>query len=192
MYTTRCSLLTFAFACCLLGCQPAPSLTGAELARKYPEKRYLQVDGVALYYEQEGVGPPVVFLHGVLTHSFLWRTIASGLTYGNTIYTVDLMGFGFSEKPQHTTYSLEAYVAQLGALTTAFHLDRPILVGHGLGAVIAALYAIRHPAKVEKLILMDVPFSSVTLPFSLRALRVPLLGEWFARDWVIEQDGTQW
>lgn len=177
------------FTCvyCLLGCQTAPSLTGVELAQKYPEKRYLQADGVALHYELEGIGPPVILLHGLLTHSALWRTIASGLTYGNTIYTVDLMGFGFSEKPQHILYSLEVYVAQLDMFITALQLDRPILVGHGLGAVIATLYALRHSDKVEKLILMGVPFSSVTLPFSLRALRFPLLGEWFARDRVIEQ-----
>ncbi|MGE0680939.1 MAG: alpha/beta fold hydrolase, partial [Candidatus Binatia bacterium] len=188
------SLIPLAFAGCLFGCQPTPSLTGAELIQKYPEKHYLQIDGVALHYEQEGIGPPVVLLHGLLTHSALWRTIASGLTYGNTIYTVDLMGFGFSEKPQNVTYSLDTYIAQLGVVAETLHLNRPILVGHGLGAVIATLYAMRHPAKVNKLVLMDVPFSNVTLPFSLRALRAPLLGEWFVGDWALDQvfrDGVE-
>lgn len=181
-------------AACLIGCQPTPSLTGAELTRKYPEKRCLQVDGVALHYEQEGIGPPVVLLHGLLTHPALWRTSGSGLTYGNTIYAVDLMGFGFSEKPQHIIYTLDTYVTQLDALISTLKLDHLILVGHDLGAVIVTLYAMRHPAKVDKLVLLDASFSNVTLPFSLRVLRVPFLGAWFAGDWMLNQvlrDGVE-
>ena len=173
-------LISLSFIGCFLGCQSTPSLTGAELTRKYPEKRYLQVDGVALHYEQEGIGPPVVLLHGVLTHSALWRTIVSGLTYGNTLYTVDLMGFGFSEKPQHIVYSLDTYVAQLDSFINLLKLDRPALVGHGLGAIIAVLYTVRNPNKVDKLVLMDAPFANVTVPFSLRMLRAPLFGAWVA------------
>lgn len=175
------------FVGALSGCRSAPSLTGAELVRKYPNKHYIQVDGVSLYYEQAGLGPPVVLLHGLLTHSALWRTITAGLTYGNSLYSVDLMGFGFSEKPQHVSYSLDAYVTQLHRLIEELRLYRPVLVGHGLGAAIAALYAVRYPTEVDKLVLLDAPFSQVASPFSLRLLQVPLFGSWFTGDWIIDR-----
>jgi len=130
----------------LAGCgSSAPSLTAAELAQKYPDKRYVQVNGVALHYEQEGLGQPLVLLHGLLTSSYLWRNVVPGLTYGSTIYNLDLMGFGLSEKPQNVTYSLDTYVGQLGKFLDDFHLENPILVGHDVSGLIATLYTIRNP-----------------------------------------------
>src|SRR6266853_6267408 len=115
----------------LAGCgSSAPSLTATELAQKYPKEKYIQIDGVALRYKQEGLGRPLILLHGLPTYSYLWRNITPGLTYGNTIYSLDLMGFGLSEKPQNQTYSLDTYVGQLGKFIADFHLDNCILVGH--------------------------------------------------------------
>ena len=106
-----------------------------------------------MHYEQAGYGRPVVFLHGLLASSYMWRNITHGLTYRNTVYQPDLMGFGFSEKPHNVSYSLATYVAQLGAFLDTLHLDDPILVGHDIGAAIVLLYTLRNPDKVRKLIL---------------------------------------
>ena len=145
----------------------------------------MQIDGVSLHYEQQGLGQPVVFVHGLMTHSYLWRTIILGLTYGNAVYTVDLMGFGFSEKPQNVTYRLDMYVEQLSLLLEKLKLSKPILVGHDLGAAIVALYTIRHPEKVNKLVLMGAPFFSDSSPLSIRLLRLPVMGEFLSRDWFL-------
>ena len=60
------------FALWLAGCGSAgPSLTGDELVRKYPDKKYIRIEGVSLHYEQEGLGRPLVFLHGVPTSLYL-------------------------------------------------------------------------------------------------------------------------
>lgn len=172
-------------ACCLAGCRLEPSLTKAELAQKYPDKQYVQIDGVSLHYEKEGLGQPVVFLHGFLTYSYLWRTITPGLTYGNAIYTLDLMGFGFSEKPYRVPYSVDTYVAQLGKVLDTLHLDKPILVGHDIGAPIVTLYALRNPGKVRKLVLMDAPLYEAPPRLSVRLLRAPLVGELLTGDWFL-------
>jgi 2-hydroxymuconate-semialdehyde hydrolase len=180
--------LVLAMAFCLAGCgSPGPSLTAAELAQKYPDKKYVQIDGVSLHYEQEGLGRPLVFLHGLPTYSYLWRNITPGLTYGNTIYNLDLMGFGLSEKPQNLTYSLDTYVGQLGKFLDNFHLDNPILAGHGIGAPIVALYTLRNPGKVRKLILMNAPLYSAARPFEVRLLRTRLIGELFTGDWFLKR-----
>jgi pimeloyl-ACP methyl ester carboxylesterase len=64
------------------------------------------------------------------------------------------MGFGLSEKPQNQTYSIETYVSQLTKFIENFHLEHVIIAGHDIGAPIAALYTIRNPAKVRKLLLL--------------------------------------
>ena len=126
----------------LAGCgSSVPTLT-VGVAEVCKEK-YMQIDGVALRYKQEGLGRPLILLHGLPTYSYLWRNITPGLTYGNTIYSLDLMGFGLSEKPQNQTYSIETYVSQLTKFIENFHLEH-VIAGHDIGAPIAALYTIRN------------------------------------------------
>lgn len=180
--------LALVMALCLAGCgSSGPSLTAAELAQKYPDKKYVQLDGVALHYEQEGLGRPLIFLHGTPTDYLLWRTITPALTYGNTIYNLDLMGFGLSEKPANQAYSLDTYVGQLGKLIANFHLDNPILVGHEIGGVIATLYTLRNPGKVRKLIILDAPLYSAAPPLAVRLLRTRLIGGLFTGDWFLKR-----
>lgn len=180
--------LLIALMVALVGCgSPAPSLTAAELAQKYPEAKYMQVDGVALHYKQEGLGRPIIFLHGLPTSSHIWRNITPGLTYGNTIYSLDLMGFGLSEKPQNVSYSIETYVTQLAKFLDNFHLENPILVGHDLGGAIATLYTIRNPGKVRKLVMMNAPLYPESSPFHISLLRTKLVGEFFTGDWFLKR-----
>jgi len=180
--------LVLALTLWLSGCGPSgSSLTGDELTKKYPDKKFVQINGVSLHYEQEGLGKPLVFLHGLPTSYLLWRNIAPALTYGNTVYNLDLMGFGLSEKPQNLTYSLDTYVGQLGEFIENFHLDNPILVGHDIGGTIAATYALRNPGKVRKLVLMDAPLYSAAPPLAVRLLRTRVIGDWFTGDWFLKR-----
>ncbi len=180
-------MLLFFIGFSLMGCTPPESLPGEELVKKYPDKRYMQVDGVYLHYEQEGLGKPVVFLHGRPTFSYLWRKIIPGLAYGNTAYVLDLMGFGYSEKPQDASYSLDTYVSQLDKFVQTLNLENIALVGHDFGGAIATLYTIRHPDRVRKLIVMGSPLHPVPPPIALRLLRTRLIGELFMSDWLLKR-----
>ena len=91
--------LVLAIVLCLTGCgSSGPSLTGAELAAKHPDKKYVQINGVSLHYEQEGLGRPLVLLHGLLGYSFSWRFAMPALAQQAKVYAVDMPGAGFSER----------------------------------------------------------------------------------------------
>jgi pimeloyl-ACP methyl ester carboxylesterase len=171
----------------LAGCTPAESIPGEQLSQKYPDKRYLQIDGVTLHYEQEGLGKPAVFLHSFPTSTYLWRKVIPGLAYGNTTYVLDLMGFGYSEKPQDVSYSSDTYVSQLAQFIETLHLENVALIGHGMGGTIAALYTIRHPEKVRKLIVVDAPLYQTSPPLALRLMRTWLLGEMVTSEWLLKR-----
>lgn len=186
-YRGRGVLLVLAFI--LTGCGgSAPSLTGEEIQARNPNHTYVEIDGVALHYQQTGLGRPLIFIHGLLEDYRIWRHVTPGLTYGNTVYELDLMGFGLSEKPQDKTYDLDTYLAQLTAYIENFHLENIILAGHDFGAVIAAAYAIQSPANVHKLILMSAPISAhESLPLNIRLLGVPLIGGLLSGDWFLKR-----
>lgn len=165
-----------------------PSLTGEEIQAKNPNHTYMEIEGVALHYQQTGLGRPLIFIHGLLGDYRIWRHVTPGLTYGNTVYELDLMGFGLSEKPHDKTYDLDTYLAQLTAYIENFHLENIILAAHDFGAVIAAAYAIQNPANVHKLILMSAPISAhESLPLNIRLLGFPLLGNMLSGDWFLKR-----
>ena len=178
-----------AVALIFTGCgSSAPSLTGEELQAENPNHTYMEIDGVALHYQQTGLGRPLIFIHGLLEDYRIWRHVTPGLTYGNTVYELDLMGFGLSEKPQDKTYELDTYLAQLTTYIENFHLENIILAAHDFGAVIAAAYAIQNPDNVHKLILMSAPISAhESLPLNIRLLGMPLIGTMLSGDWFLKR-----
>ena len=171
----------------LSGCSSEPSLSSTALKEKFPGKKYMEIDGVSIHYDQQGLGKPMVLLHGLGTSSYVWRNIIPGLTYGTTVYTVDLMGFGYSEKPHDRNYDIETYVSQLETFLEEFNLQNPILGGQGVGALIVALYTVRNPGKVEKLILAGAPLYESTLPFNIRMIGLPLIGQALTGDWFLKR-----
>ena len=163
-----------------------PPLSSAQLRERHPGHTYVEIDGVSLHYRQTGLGRPLIFLHGLLEDSRMWRHVTPGLTYGNTVYELDLMGFGLSEKPRDRTYDLDTYVAQLTAYIDDFHLENLILAGHDFGAAVAVTYALRNPDNVHKLILMSAPLSlNESLPLDVRLLGLPLVGPMLSGDWML-------
>ncbi|MBM4255549.1 MAG: alpha/beta hydrolase [Deltaproteobacteria bacterium] len=171
-----------------VGCGPSgTSLTAQQLKEQNQDAKYVEIDGVSLHYRQDGLGKPLIFLHGFLTSSNIWRSISPGLTYGNTIYALDLMGSGLSEKPQNQVYSIDTYVTQLSKFIDGFHLENPIIVGHGIGGSIATVYAIRNPGKVRKLALLNTPLHPGHSAPGLWLLKIPLVGGTLTGDWFLQR-----
>ncbi len=130
-----------------------------------------------------GAGPAVVLIHGWGTSWYLWKDTLSILAAaGFRACAPDLVGCGHSDKPA-VFYTLADYVACLDGLLTALGCDKPILAGHSLGGHIALGYALTHPGKVSRLVLVAPsysPLGQITLTRAeclLAVAGVPLLGE---------------
>ena len=100
---------------------------------------------------------PVVLLHGLGADATYWAGTARALVRGGrTVLLPDGPGSGRSEAPRSSAgYRIPGRVAALDALFRALALDRADLVGHSLGGWTAAAFALRHPEKVGRLVLVD-------------------------------------
>jgi pimeloyl-ACP methyl ester carboxylesterase/predicted ester cyclase len=95
-----------------------------------------------LAYEVRGSGNPLVFLHGLTFDRASWQPVVERLSGEFRCVTVDLPGHGATPGPPRR---LTDVAAELRTLLDALDVERPLLVGHSMGAVLAVLYAGRHP-----------------------------------------------
>lgn len=113
---------------------------------------FYETDEKKIYYELTGEGTPVVLVHGVALDSRIWGDLPQFLAGKNKVLTYDLRGHGRSFAPE-SGYSYRDLVADLSELLSALELPKVTLIGHSLGGAVAIKFALRHPGKVEKLVL---------------------------------------
>lgn len=109
--------------------------------------------------------PLVVYTHGLLLDSELNRGIAQALAeQGYRVATLDLLGHGRSDKPQHASpYRIDSYAEQVVALLDELGEERAVLGGLSLGANVSLFAATRHPERVSALVL-EMPVLERAVP----------------------------
>lgn len=116
--------------------------------------------GRRLHFADHGDGPPVFFVHGNPTWSFLWRKVMSGLD-GFRCVAPDLVGFGLSDKVPLGDHALQAHVDTLAWLVEELDLQEMILVGQDWGGPMVTALAARCPDRVAGVVLGN---TSVLVP----------------------------
>jgi pimeloyl-ACP methyl ester carboxylesterase len=125
--------------------------------RHPPQGRFVTAGGIGLHYLEAGPpgGTPVVLLHGNAVRAEDWA--ASGvfdlLARTHRVIAFDRPGYGHSERPRDRLWTAEA---QAGVFAEAFHrlgIERPVVVGHSWGALVAVALGLDHGAAVSGLVL---------------------------------------
>jgi pimeloyl-ACP methyl ester carboxylesterase len=119
---------------------------------------FIDVGGVRLYYfaaGTRGTGEPIVFLHGFPTSSHLWTDVIPVAPAGHRLVVVDLLGYGRSDRPGTHDVSIRAHAERTIALLDELSINYACIVGHDLGGGIAQAMALRWPARVSRLCLVN-------------------------------------
>src|SRR5581483_5335419 len=95
------------------------------------------VESCEFRVEVVGEGVPVVLVHGLGASSVLWSRIRDGLGPGYRVVLLDLRGAGETHELEPKELSLGTWANDLGSVLAALGIERPVLVGHSLGASIA-------------------------------------------------------
>ena len=124
--------------------------------KEYPfESRYFAVPAGRLHYVDEGAGSPIVMVHGNPTWSFLYRDLIKRLKSKYRCVAMDHIGFGLSDKPEEWSYLPEDHAKNLSALIDGLGLSNITLVLQDWGGPIGLAYAVAHPEKIARVILMN-------------------------------------
>jgi len=113
--------------------------------------------GIVTNYHDLGAGDTALFIHGSgpgVSAWANWRLALPVCARHMRVVAPDMVGFGFSERPAGIDYSMETWVAQAIGLLDALGIEQAHVVGNSFGGALALALAIRHPARVKRLVLM--------------------------------------
>ena len=126
------------------------------------DEKFVVVEGRRMRYLHAGAGPPLLLIHGLLGYSFSWRFNISALAEKHSVYAIDLLGAGFSDRPAALACSLSAEAGRLWRFLDDLHIPACDVLGTSHGGAIAMVMAGMEPKRVRSLILPDPvnPWSS--------------------------------
>ena len=124
---------------------------------------YAQLDGVRLHYAESGSGNEelVLLLHGFPEFWYSWRHQLAALGLSYHVIAPDMRGYNLSDKPLGVeNYSMDLLVNDVVGLINHFGAGKAAIVGHDWGAGVAWAAAQKHPERISKLAVMQVPPAS--------------------------------
>jgi len=126
------------------------------------EHAYADVNGVRLHYVTAGAGPLIVFVHGFPEFWYMWRRQLEEFARDHQAVAPDMRGYNLSSKPADVAaYEVRHLVGDLRALADHLGHRRFVLVGHDWGGAAAWAFAIAHPDRLERLVIVNAPHPGV-------------------------------
>jgi pimeloyl-ACP methyl ester carboxylesterase len=123
------------------------------LAQPRPPGQIVQLNGIALHYEERGQGDPLLLLHGFGACGADWRPIAEALSQNYRVITVDLRGHGWSTNPSNR-FSMRQSAEDVAALLDRLGLRRVRAMGISAGGMTLLHLATRQPERIEAMVLI--------------------------------------
>lgn len=145
------------------------------------KSHFITVDSTKIHYQEfgEGANPTLILIHGYTASAYVWQTAAPLLANaGFHVIAVDLLGFGYSEKPVWFDYSINSQARVLSRFMNRLGIGRATIVGSSYGGAVAATLALDYPERVEKLVLANAVINDDPKNHPiLRLASIPVIGE---------------
>jgi len=155
-----------------------PDIPLEDLTARYSDdrSRFVDIDEMPVHYKIEGTGPPLLLLHGTGASLHTWDAWTREMKGNFKVIRLDLPAFGLTGPTPDNTYSYEGYARFLDRFVRRLQLNRFALAGNSLGGAISWHYALAHPEKVTRLVLIDAGGYPGKSPPIFTLARLPVLG----------------
>jgi pimeloyl-ACP methyl ester carboxylesterase len=159
-----------------LGCHPAPA-PPANLHRDWGEQQTFDYHGVKINYYEAGQGPPILLLHGFGACAYTWRYLIPPLAGQHRVFTLDLKGFGFSDKPTDGHYAVCNQAEMVADFIRRQDLHDLVIMGHSMGGGVTLMTYLQlretDPGRIKKLVLIDSAGYPQKMPKFIALSKIP-------------------
>jgi pimeloyl-ACP methyl ester carboxylesterase len=129
----------------------------------YPASFHTQeiaTNGATIHVRVGGKGPAVVLLHGYGETGDMWSPLAASLVRDHQVIVPDLRGLGLSSKPK-TGFDKKTQGEDVAGVLDALHVGQADVVTHDIGNMVGFAFAMEHPDRVRRFVLIDAPVPGV-------------------------------
>ncbi len=153
----------------------------SEFVHHHEHSHFVEVDGATVHFQEFGSpqNPTLLLIHGYTASTYVWANSAPLLAEnGFHVIAIDLLGFGFSDKPRWFDYAIASQARMIERFMDRLGIGRATLVGSSYGGAVALTVALDYAERVEKLVLVDAVINDEVrnMPI-LKIARVRGLGE---------------
>lgn len=142
---------------------------------------FVEIDGATVHFQEFGDhnNPTLLLIHGFTASAYVWKTVAPELADdGFHVVAVDLIGFGYSEKPSWFDYKITSQARMISRFMDRLGIGRATVVGSSYGGAVALTLALDYSERVEKLVLVDAVINDEATNHPIMKLaKIPGLGE---------------
>ncbi|MGO4389574.1 alpha/beta fold hydrolase [Microvirga sp. 2YAF29] len=120
----------------------------------------ITTNGATIHVRVGGTGPAVILLHGYGETGDMWAPLAQDLVRDHTVVVPDLRGLGLSSKPE-AGFDKKTQAGDVAGVLDALKIDRADLVTHDIGNMVGYAFAVQHPERVRRFVLIDAPVPGI-------------------------------
>jgi pimeloyl-ACP methyl ester carboxylesterase len=143
-------------------------MTSDAVANAKGSGQYADVNGIKLYYETHGTGRPMVLLHGGLGSGEMFGPVLPLLAERHEVIVPDLQGHGRTADIDRPI-DIRLMADDVAALIDHLGLHKPDVVGYSLGGGVALQVAVKHPAKIRRLVVVSANIRRDAIPAEMLA-----------------------
>lgn len=122
------------------------------------EHGYVDSGGVKIHYVAAGKGPLVILIHGFPDFWYSWRAQMPALARTHRVVAIDQRGYNLSGQPDGVdNYTLDKLVGDVLAVVDHHKAEKATIVGHDWGGMVAWSFAMKHPGRTDRLIVLNLP-----------------------------------
>ena len=129
----------------------------AHLVPYADRSQFVEIDDINIHYQEFGekAGKTIILVHGYSASTVSWDAVFEPLAEkGFRVIAIDLVGFGFSEKPSWFEYTINAQARMIERFMDRMGIGRAVVAGNSYGGAVAATLALDYPERVEKLVMV--------------------------------------
>ena len=164
------------------------ALEEAESSEAEAERRRLSVrtlnarnETAKIHYVQQGKGEDLILIHSIGQSLYTFRELISRLSGKFRVTALDMVGFGYSEKPYYFNYTIQEMADFIANFLEAMEIEQAHVLGYSMGAGYVIEFAKRYPEKCGKVVLVTPGGITPEMPSSIRSIENRLFGGISAR-----------
>lgn len=148
----------------------------AEEEYQEPEPEGPRTERARIHYIEEGNGEPLILVHSVGQSFYTWRNMFSRLSLNYRVIAIDLLGHGYSSRPENFNYTVEEQAMTLGLFMDAIGVQSAHIMAFSMGSAYALRFALDNPERVGKMMLIAPGGISPEMPLAIKLMDSSILG----------------